>query len=679
MKILEHYKAQLPQESPMPLLSVIVAVYNIKDYVEKGISSIIMQTYSRMEIIVVDDGSTDESGAVCDRLAMSDDRIRVIHKENGGLADARNAGLADAKGEYVAFVDGDDWIDSVMYERMLAAMLEQGADMAVCRYRQVYASHTEDDSRDRVVVFEGQEALQSYVEEREEFAIQNAAWNKVFRRESLEGVRFPKGKYYEDILFTTKLLAASKRCVYLDTAYYNYIIDREGSIMNQRIDARIFTDLLPAYQDKTEYLKGIGREDLAATHDYFIYKRLLLFYNRIKKAGAKDRRQYLKEITERITSDRPRLERAYQCEVAAANEKKKMDIFLRSRLVYGIVMWLNEKIVLPMKLKRLDRHRSMVIIQMMGGLGNQMFQYALYRQLLHMGKEVRMDDVTGFRDDAKRDPALEIFGMTYKRATKKEIERITDSSPRLLHKVRRKLFGRKKKSYFEENKLFQEKIFGWDDIYLEGYWQSERYFKDVSDMLRLEYAPGKLLEGLKERRMLSSESEAYLEKIRQTQSVSVHIRRGDYLLPENQELFGAICTEDYYKNAVRYMCREVREPVFYLFTNDILWAKEQKTRLEEFIRKEMISPEQGKESEGERLIVVEVPEERDYEAMCLMASCKHNVLANSSYSWWASYLNDDPDKKVIAPPKWLNGWDCRDIYRDDMTVVGQRFVIGENR
>ena len=337
------------------LLSVIVAAYNIADYIERGLDSVCGQTYRNLEIIVVDDGSTDDTGALCDKCAAKDQRIQVIHKKNGGLAEARNVGVAKAKGSYIAFVDGDDWIDSDMYEKMLSALKEQRADVAICRYRQVYKSHTDDQSVDRVIVFEGQEALQYYVQETEEYAIQNAAWNKLYKREIIADLVFPAGKWYEDILHTTTVLSRAARCVYLDTACYNYIIDREGSIMNMRINSRIFTDLIPAYQEKTKFLRSIGRQDLADIHDYFIYKRLLLLYNQFYKESFPERERFLRDITaiivESAGSDRKHYENVYHCRIANPNEKRKMDLFLQSRWLYRNVMRINEAVILPIKMK----------------------------------------------------------------------------------------------------------------------------------------------------------------------------------------------------------------------------------------------------------------------------------------------------------------------------------------
>lgn len=353
MKILQNNTvSHIPPENQTELISVIVAAYNIAPYLERGVNSILNQTYRNLEIILVDDGSTDGGGEICDRLAGKDDRLIVIHKENRGLADTRNVGMDIAKGSFIGFVDGDDWIDADMYERMLGAALEHQADMAVCRYRRVYRDHTEDASVNRIVVFEGQEALQYYVEEREEYDIQNAAWNKLYRREILDGLRFAVGKWYEDVVFSAKALGRAAKCVYLDSAAYNYIIDREGSIMNVRINSRTFTDQIPAYRERSGYLRSLGREDLVDIHDYFVCKRLLLFYNEVKKSSLPEKKEYLQKITDVINRSREDFDRIYQCSVANSNEKRKMALFLKSPRLYWCVMCLNEAVILPIKMRR---------------------------------------------------------------------------------------------------------------------------------------------------------------------------------------------------------------------------------------------------------------------------------------------------------------------------------------
>ena len=321
----------------------------------------------------------------------------------------------------------------------------------------------------------------------------------------------------------------------------------------------------------------------------------------------------------------------------------------------------------------------MIIIQLAGGLGNQMFQYALYLQLKSLGKDVKIDDVAGFVQDEKRNPALYPFGIDYECASRKELERMLDSSLLPWNRLRRKLCGRKKKSYFEADKYFHPEIMTWDDIYLEGYWQTEKYFAEISDEIKKIYDTDKLLQYVRNNSPGNSTTKSvsdpgktasgqmavddWLARITSTESVSVHIRRGDYLLPENQALFGGICTESYYEEAMEQIKRKYPDSRFYLFTNDKEWLKNQIAKRTE--------AHTGNTDTGfiNDIEVVDLREQSDYAEFVLMSKCKHNILANSSFSWWASYLNANEDKTVLAPDIWLNGWECGDLYRDDMCKV----------
>lgn len=350
MEILERYQPpKLYQEEQTELISVIIAAYNIEAYIERGVRSVCEQTYANLEIIVVDDGSTDATGSILDELAEKDARIQVIHEDNGGLSHARNMGIARAHGNYIGFVDGDDWIDPNMYEMLFSALKDKRADLAVCRYRQISRTRTLDGSVDRAILFEAQEALQVYVEEREEYAIQNAAWNKLYRKELLEGNLFPEGRWYEDIVFATEALARAGRCIYLDIALYNYIIDREESIMNCRVNSRTFTDQIPAYYEKTELLRNLGREDLALTHDYFFYKRLLLFYWEL--SGMEDRGGYMMRLAEILGKDSERAREAFRSQMADQRDRKKLKLFYKSPAAYCRKMRWDEQVVIPCKAK----------------------------------------------------------------------------------------------------------------------------------------------------------------------------------------------------------------------------------------------------------------------------------------------------------------------------------------
>lgn len=308
----------------------------------------------------------------------------------------------------------------------------------------------------------------------------------------------------------------------------------------------------------------------------------------------------------------------------------------------------------------------MVIIQLAGGLGNQMFQYALYLELVSLGREVKIDDVSGFVQDAQRKPALAPFGITYERPTKKELEKMLDSSMLPWQRVRRRLFGRHKKSYFEESKRFLPKVLEWDDIYLEGYWQSEKYFWKQGDQLRRVYNTDQLVQyllqkGVWQRCAGGKRSAAqYAMGINNTCSICVHVRRGDYLTPENQALFGGICTDAYYIEGMRLMRERYPKCSFYLFCNDKDWARENFAGRQDVTLVDL--PRDGVSSTDEEM-------DLDCAEFALMSRCKHHILANSSFSWWASYLCPNPDNYVLAPDRWLNHVDCSDFYREDMHKI----------
>lgn len=278
----------------------------------------------------------------------------------------------------------------------------------------------------------------------------------------------------------------------------------------------------------------------------------------------------------------------------------------------------------------------MLMIQMTGGMGNQMFYYALYKALQAEGKDVCMEDFTHYAEIGRTDNRLEsIFPLTYKRATKKEYDRLTDSSMLPWKRVRRKLLGRKGKVYKEKDAFtFEEALFSLEDAYCVGYWQSERYFEKVKALLYKDFSfdwnsfPAKALE--------------YRKRMQDTMAVSVHVRRGDYLNEKFKGLYGGICTEAYYEGAMAYMRKTLEKCTFFLFTNDRKWGEAQ-TKAD--------------------VVYVDCAEaDTAYLDMALMSCCKHHILANSSFSYWGAWLNQSPDRIVVTPSIWLNGSKGQDIY-----------------
>lgn len=297
----------------------------------------------------------------------------------------------------------------------------------------------------------------------------------------------------------------------------------------------------------------------------------------------------------------------------------------------------------------------MIIIRMTGGLGNQMFQYALYLKLQAMGKEVKMDDFTEYEGREARPLSLWVFGIEYDRASREELCRMTDGFLDPVNRIRRKLFGRKSLEYMEKDCNFDPEILNRDPAYLTGYFQSEKYFADIEEKVRQAFSfSERLWEGLPSQ--LLERIRGYEQQIKAAMAVSVHIRRGDYL--QNEEAYGGICTEQYYKTAIEYVRKRQQNASFFVFTNDPDYAGE-------WILKNF-------RQERESFVLIEgTQEENGYLDLYLMSLCRHHILANSSFSWWGAYLNPSEEKMVIVPHKWFGNQECRDIYMENMIRIAK--------
>ena len=223
-----------------PLISVIVPVYKVEPYLDKCISSIANQTYKNLEIILVDDGSPDNCPAMCDAWAEKDSRIRVIHKPNGGLSDARNAGMAVATGELMAFVDSDDWIVPDMYEYLYQRLTEDNSDIAACGVQMVWENKTPSRmlTRDGNCVLNQEEAMRAIIEES---WLKQPVWYKLYKTALVRDILFPKGKCHEDVFWSYQAVGSAKKVSVSDHVGY-YYLQRGGSIMGagyslKRLDA----------------------------------------------------------------------------------------------------------------------------------------------------------------------------------------------------------------------------------------------------------------------------------------------------------------------------------------------------------------------------------------------------------------------------------------------------------
>ena len=281
----------------------------------------------------------------------------------------------------------------------------------------------------------------------------------------------------------------------------------------------------------------------------------------------------------------------------------------------------------------------MIIIEVTGGLGNQMFQYALYRQLQVMGKNVKLDISFYRTKQTLRKLELDIFGISYEVATKAEICRLrgyTSNATRIEKAITTRLY--RNPHIYKENldEAFQNIVFELEDVYLSGYWQNELYFKNIREQILCDFTfPN----------TVANSCCNLLKKMQETNAVSVHVRRGDYLNPVNSRLYNGICTVNYYHNAMKNIQRYIPNPHFFLFTDDVQWVK------------------QHLYEEGMTVVEhqAEIP---DYIDMFLMSQCQGHIIANSTFSWWGAWLDKKKDKVVFSPAKWLNNHEANNAICD---------------
>ena len=241
-----------------PLLSIIVPIYNVEQYLDRCIQSILNQTYQNLEIILVDDGATDCSGAIADSYAAKDKRIKVFHKENGGLSDARNYGLEHVTGDYILFIDSDDFIVNIMCERLITVASSNNADIVSCNYYiyrgdddiSIHTMSVQDDKR----TFTGMDMLRYYLLKTEPFDL-NVVWNKIFKLDLFNGVepvRFPKGRVQEDNFTIFRLFLNANSIVTVNEPLY-YYVQRAGSIM-ANFTRRFMIDTIESHMYMSDYL-----------------------------------------------------------------------------------------------------------------------------------------------------------------------------------------------------------------------------------------------------------------------------------------------------------------------------------------------------------------------------------------------------------------------------------------
>lgn len=290
----------------------------------------------------------------------------------------------------------------------------------------------------------------------------------------------------------------------------------------------------------------------------------------------------------------------------------------------------------------------MIIVKLMGGLGNQMFQYAAGRCLAHLHKTELKLDLSYLNADpknkyTKREYKLDVFNLNTEFATEKDIQTFLPlDKGKMSNTLMRKLpilFSKVVAN--ESGHNFMKEFYSFPKhVYLNGFWQSELYFEPVIDILRKEFT-------LKEK--LSMGNLELSNKIVSCNSVSLHIRRGDYIDNKETNAFHGTCSLEYYHEAINYLKSRSQDLNLFVFSDDVIWAKDN-------LRTDIPISFADLNNPG-------------HIDMHLMSLCKHNIIANSSFSWWGAWLNQDPGKTVIAPKNWFTGTFLKDIYPKGWLVI----------
>ena len=272
-------------------ISVIIPVYNVEEYLCKCVEGIINQTYANLEIILVDDGSTDKSGQLCDELSTTDSRITVLHKKNGGLSDARNYGIEKATGKYITFVDSDDTVAVNYIDTLYELIIKYNADISICNCVHCYEGEKiQFREADYTVAFETEKAISNMLYQKL-FLV--SAWAKLYKIEFFSDTKFPIGKLYEDSAIMYQIFEKAKLIAFSNAEIYGYF-HREGSITTQKFNDKNF-DILDISKEIFEHYKN-NKEIKDAAISYYVVAALRIYLNCPSESAYRDRINEVKHI-----------------------------------------------------------------------------------------------------------------------------------------------------------------------------------------------------------------------------------------------------------------------------------------------------------------------------------------------------------------------------------------------
>lgn len=279
----------------MTKVSIIVPVYNVELYIDKCLESLINQSMKDIEIILIDDGSTDNSGKICDSYAIKDKKVKVIHKNNRGLSNSRNCGLDIAKGEYISFVDSDDFIHPQMIEILYKTIISNNGDIVICDFQRIYENNNikfkQYKTEQNIKIYNNIEALNElYSKNVVKFVI---AWNKLYKRELFINLRYREKKFHEDEFIIHELLYRSNKVIDIPLQLYFYL-QRQDSIMGAKFSVKRL-DGLDAYRERIHFFQEKHEKELLKKAVFRYSKEFFQYYYKLKYEVSNNKK-YLRKI-----------------------------------------------------------------------------------------------------------------------------------------------------------------------------------------------------------------------------------------------------------------------------------------------------------------------------------------------------------------------------------------------
>lgn len=284
----------------MDKISIIVPIYNVEKYLEVCLNSIINQTYKNLEIILVNDGSTDSCLDICNKYKIKDERILLINKQNGGLSDARNMGIEVASGKYIMFIDSDDWIDLNMVEILYKVHVKYNACLVQCGFIREFEENEvilDNNIQNTIIkILDNKQVLKSICNTD---GVKNiVVWNKLYRKDLFDNITFPKGRIYEDGFTTYKILDKSKRIIDINNQMYHYR-QREGSIINSDFDIKKL-DAIDSLKERIEYFKLKKYDELVSLSQKQLQEILKGLYIKTYESNISNKKGILKNIVKEV-------------------------------------------------------------------------------------------------------------------------------------------------------------------------------------------------------------------------------------------------------------------------------------------------------------------------------------------------------------------------------------------